>query len=254
MSKTTRRGGAGTAAFATILCLGFTGAATAWADGSQDAREAALRDRWVDDPYQAHDTTGTEVRVGSLVGILAVDGVEYTGLGAVVAAGHRFGRLSLDAEYGYLEVTARGPSGVRFGTAHDLGVNVRYDVLRLGPRWVGANSLAALWVEAHAGRELRRAERRAADETVRGELPSGSSTQVAGGFGLMFDHRLEQPRGFPNRVGWMLGWRVIGAPRPEPQGYAVCRGSECTAAPTPTPTTHLDDTSLVVSSSLAFTW
>jgi hypothetical protein len=232
------------------VCLGFTGSNAARAD------EAQLWARWVEDPFQAHDTTGTVVRAGSAVGILGLDGREYTTLGGTVAAGQRWGRLTLDAEYGYFEITERGPSNVRYGVAHELGLNVRYDVLRLGSRVVGPNSMAAIYVEGRVARQRRAADPLAPDETRRAVLPGGASNQLAAGFGLLFDHRLEQPRGFPSRVGWMLGWRVIGTPSPEPSGYATCRGSECIAAPAPDRSMEvgLGETSLVLSSSLAFTW
>lgn len=233
-----------------LLCLGFTGTPLAWAD------EAQVRDRWVDNPFAAHDTTGNELRLGSLVGILAIDGHEYTGLGGLVAFGHRWGRFAIDAEYGYLELTERGPSSTRYGSAHSLGVNTRWELLRLGSRVVGPNSMTALYIEAGVGRQFRRGDAVAYDETVRRQLASGQVTQLNGGFGVMFDHRLEQPRGFPNRIGWQFGWRVISTPRPGPDTFVTCRGADCTAAPAPADPMKVGfgETSLVVSSSLAFTW
>lgn len=244
MAKTTQAFGSTIIA----LCLGFTGTEVAWADGAHA--------KWVDNPYQAHDTTGTEVRFGSLVGIMAIDGEEYTGLGGSVAAGHRWGRLSIDAEYGYMELTERGPSNLRYGTAHDLGVNVRFDLLRLGSRSVGPNSMVGIYAEVGAGRQLRTSDARQPDEPARKLLPAGGVNHLSAGFGVMFDHRLEQPRGFPNRVGWQLGWRVLGAPRPAPDTLVTCRGSDCTAAPMPGSSMELGvaETSLVLGSSLAFTW
>jgi hypothetical protein len=234
------------------LCLGFTGSTIAWADGSH----GDVRDRWVENPYQSHDTTGTEVRLGSLVGIMAVDGTEYTGLGGSVAAGHRWGRLALDAEYSYLEITERGPSAVHYGTTHAVGVNVRFEVIRLGSRVVGPNSMAALFVEGSLARQFRVADPHSPLEMKPHLFPSGQSNQVSGGFGVLFDHRLEQPRGFPNRVGWQLGWRVIGSPKPEPGTYTTCRGADCTATSRSTGMMEigLGETSLELSSSIAFTW
>jgi len=231
------------------LCLGFTGTGIAWADGSQI---------WIDDPYQRHDTTGTEVRVGSLVGILAFDGREYTGLGGAVAVGHRWDRLAIDAEYGYMEITERGPSDLRYGVAHEIGVDVRYDVIRLGSRVVGPNSMVGLYVEGRLARQLRDADSIAgtSEDSPRKRMPGGASNQMAVGFGFEFDHRLEQPRGFPNRVGWQLGWRIVGQPRPAPDAFVSCRGSDCVAekATSPMMDVGVDDTSLVLGSSLDFTW
>jgi len=231
----------------TALCLGFT-VAPAWADEAHA--------KWVENPYSAHDTSGTQVRLGSLVGIMAVDGTEYTGLGGSVAAGHRWGRFSIDAEYGFLELTDRGPSNVRFGVEHDVGVNARFDLLRLGSRAVGPNSMVGVYVEAGAGRTFRRGDPRSYDEPARRLLPSGSLNRLSAGFGVMFDHRLEQPRGFPTRVGWQLGWRVIGSPRPSPDTIVTCRGSDCSAASMPGSAMEIgvSETSLVLGSSLAFTW
>jgi hypothetical protein len=235
---------------AICLCLGFTGSSIAVADELQ----LGLRDKWVEDPYQAHDTTGATFRLGSVVGILALDEREFTGLGGSVAAGHRWGRLAIDAEYGYLEITERGPSSLRYGEAHELGVNVRFDVVRLGSRVVGPNSMAGMYVEGRVARQMRSPDRIPQNDDRATAMPGGSSSQVAAGFGVMFDHRLEQPRGFPNRVGWQLGWRVIGAPQPGPESYTTCRGSECVAAPSPDMPLRLGETSLVLSSSIGFTW
>jgi hypothetical protein len=233
------------------LCLGFTGSATAWADPSHD-----VRDKWVENPYQAHDTTGTEVRVGSLVAVLGVDGTEYSGLGGAVAAGHRWGRLTLDAEYSYMDVTERGPSNLHYGETHTLGINVGFDVIRLGSRLVGPNSMAALYVEGSAARQLRVAD--APDPMVfrPHHFPSGQTNQLSAGFGILFDHRLEQPRGFPNRVGWQLGWRIIGSPRPEPSTYTTCRGTDCEAVTRSSSMMEVGvaETSLELESSLEFTW
>jgi hypothetical protein len=234
------------------LCLAVTGTTIAWADESH-----RVRDRWVEDPYEPHDTTGNEVRFGTLVAVLVVDGREFTGLGGMVSAGHRWGRVTVDAEYGYLEVTERGPSTLRFGAAHQLGVNLRLDVLRFGPRVVGPNSMAAIYVEGHAGRQHRVADPLPEIEgSSRSRMHGGASNQLASGFGVMFDHRLEQPRGFPNRVGWQLGWRIVGTPRPLPDSLITCRGDECSAARmTSEPMRFgVTETSLIVSSSLAFTW
>jgi len=234
----------------TVLCLGFTGTATAWADESHDL--------WIEDPYQGHDTTGAEVRVGSVVGVLALDGREYTALGAMVAVGHRWDRLALDAEYGYLDVTERGPSNFHYGVAHEIGVDVRYDVLRLGSRVVGPNSMVGIYVEGRIARQLRDPDSipGTSRDSSRTRMPGGTSNQLVGGFGFEFDHRLEQPRGFPNRVGWQLGWRVVGAPRPAPDTYVSCRGSECTSERSTSSPMEMgvDDTSLEVSSSFDFTW
>jgi len=237
---------------ALILCLGFTGSHLAWADPSQDVSA-----KWVENPYQKHDTTGQEVRFGSVVGILAIDGKEYTGLGAMVAAGHRFGRLALDAEYSYLSVTERGPSDFRYGAAHQLQVNARFDVLQLDSKVVGPNSMVAIYVEGSAGRELRQADALDPGDPLHKPMPGGGANLLAAGFGLLFDHRLEQPLGFPNRVAWQLGWRILGTPRPEPAVLGTCKGDTCTEAKMADGNMTkfgVEETSLEVASSLAFTW
>ena len=125
-------------------------------------------------------------------------------------------RLAVDAEYGYLELTQRGPSNTRYGVAHDAGVNARFEVLRFGSRTVGPNSMVGVYVEAGIGRQLRSSDARDPAEPPRRILPAGGTNHLSAGVGFIFDHRLEQPRGFPTRVGWQLGWRVIGSPRPAP--------------------------------------
>jgi hypothetical protein len=113
----------------------------------------------------------------TVVGILALDDREFTGLGGSVAAGHRWGRLAIDAEYGDLEITERGPSSQRYGAARELGVNVRFDVLRLGSHLVGPNSMAAIFVEGRVARQMRDPDRIAANEVRSTALPGGSSSQ-----------------------------------------------------------------------------
>jgi hypothetical protein len=228
----------------TVLCLGFTGAGTAWADESQDV--------WIEDPYQPHDATGAEVRIGSLVGILALDGQEYTGLGGAVAVGHRWDRLAIDAEYGYMTLTERGPSTYRFGVAHELGIDVRYDVIRLGPRIVGENSLLSVYVEGGGGTAWNHWYRPAHDEHSRLVPADTRRPEAIVGVGIALDHRLQEPIGFPHRVGWFLGWRVSMSPH-QPMTASVCRGVSCR------PVEMMDeerlvDRSMLFQSSLAFTF
>ncbi len=226
------------------LCFGFTGADVAWAD--EDHRD------WVDDPYAAHVTRGTTARVGTAVGLLYADGVEATGLGLTTGVGRRWGRLAVDAEYAYLRLSERGPSSLKLGDAHRLGVIGRVDVVRLGPRWVGGNSLLSIYAEGGAVVAWNSWKRPEYDEPVRVVPADTKRPEGQIGFGVQIDHRLQKPIGFPHRIGWFLGWRLALSPHTS-EPALVCRGFACRAAPT-MPEQQLVERSLLFQSSLSATW
>ncbi len=234
------------------LLLAVTGSGSAVAD--EPPLEEVSTDGWIDDPYQPHDTTGTNLRLGSAVGHLVHDGKSYTALGAAIAMGPRIGRFTFEADFLYVDLSAPGPSTLRYGNAQRLGVMARVDVLRFGPRMIGANSLLAIYAEVGAARQWHHWSRPGDREPQR-EVPvdSAISTGVFG-FGLNLDHRLEQPRGFPKRVGWQLGWQLTSSQTREPDPMVVCRGpNSCIAAPSmPRPPGR--DTALLVTSTIAVTW
>lgn len=254
MSVMSRRGSARTAA---AVLLGFTGAGVAVAQpppGETAPQPPQIEHRnWIDDPYQPHVTDGTSMRFGTAVGNLHVDQRAYTGLGAVIALGRRAGRFALEIEYAYLALQDPGPSSMVYGRAQDLALVGRVDLLRLGPTIVGANSMVAFYGEGaiedtayhYTLPQLGDAPRPVPDDNTR--------IKAAVGFGALLDHRLEQPLGFPNRIGWQLGWRLATSPRDQHDPMVACRG--CLAAMVGTPmTSRIYDTELIVTSTLDFTW
>ncbi|MEZ4398771.1 MAG: hypothetical protein R3B06_02040 [Kofleriaceae bacterium] len=208
--------------------------------------------RWVDDPYAPHDTSGANLRLGSAVGQVTHDGRAYTALGAAVAVGPRIDRFTFEADYLVLELTEPGPSSLRYGRTHRLGAMARVDVVRLGPRWIGANSLLAIYGEAGAARQWYQWSRPGLREPAR--VVPVDATAVVGvvGFGINLDHRLEKPLGFPNRVGWQLGWQLASTAARAADPTVACLGPTCTARPSTMTTGR--NTSLIVTSTIGFTW
>ncbi len=207
--------------------------------------------------YQAHHTWGPTLRIGSMVGTVSSEAASATGLGLSLAVGHRFGRFTVESELAALRLQDQGPSSAYLGRHSHLGVLARYDVLRMGSRLAGPNTMIAMYVEGGAAQTWNHWGSRAADP-VTGATPVDTA-RVAGqaGFGIIIDHRLLQPAGLPDRVAWHLGWR-FSAQSPEAQPYA-CRG-ECRLAPVNSQVgggtaTHESLEGLVIfQSSLAFSW
>jgi hypothetical protein len=227
-----------------LVCLGFTGSRVGWADPAHVD--------WVEDPYAPHGTNGSTVRVGSAVGFLYGERADAMALGATVAVGQRFGRLAIETELAYLALLANAMSAIRLGDAERLGVVARFDVIRIGPRWVGGNSLLALYVEGGAAVAWNHWYQPGFDEPMR--IVPEDTKRVEGqvGFGLALDHRLQEPIGFPHRIGWFLGWRVALSPHAA-EAATVCRGTICRVAPS-TPEDRFIDRSMLFQSSLAVTW
>jgi len=226
-----------------LVCLGFTGSGVGWADPAHVD--------WVEDPYAPHVTNGNTVRLGSAVGFLYGERADVLALGVTTAFGQRFGRLALEAELDYLTLQAKGMS-IRLGDAERLGVLARFDVIRIGPRWVGGNSLLAFYIEGGAAVAWNHWYQPERDEPMR--IVPADSKRVEGqaGFGLALDHRLQEPIGFPHRIGWFLGWRLAMAPH-DAGTSAVCRGAICRSS-TATPDERVIDRSMLFQSSLVATW
>jgi hypothetical protein len=229
-----------------IVCLGFTAMPLAWADPAQVD--------YIEDPYAPHVTRGTTARLGTAVGFIYGERIEALALGATTAVGQRFGRLTIEAELAILALEGRN-AGPHLGDAERFGVVARYDVLRLGPRWVGANSLFAIYVEGGAAVAWNHWYEPQTDEPMR--LVPEDSKRVEGqaGFGIVLDHRLQEATGV-RRVGWFLGWRLAFAPLGSEPGTS-CRAASCRSAVS-TPDVDLDDDpvyrSMLFQSSLAVTW
>jgi hypothetical protein len=204
---------------AVLLCLAFTGAPVAWA-------ERATPDFYVENPYAEHHTTGSTARIGTAVGFLYHEAIDVTAVGLDSAIGYRFGRLAIEAEYKYLAFQVRGADPTSLGRGQRLGTLARLDVIRLGPRIVGQNSLLSLYVEGGVGTAWNRWYKPAYYEASR--LVPDDTRRVEGqlGFGVAIDHRLQEPVGFPHRVGWFLGWRMAMS-RHQPMTASICRGLSC---------------------------
>jgi hypothetical protein len=226
------------------VCLGITGPEVGWADPAHVD--------WVEDPYAPHVTRGTTARLGSAVGFLYGERVDVLALGATTALGYRYDRLAIESEFAYLTLQPRGPSGLRLGDAERLGVVARFDVVRIGPQWVGANSLLSVYVEGGAAVAWNHWYQPAWDEPMR--VVPDDTRRVEGqvGFGLALDHRLQEPIGFPHRIGWFIGWRLAFAPH-DSDGASICRGAICRVAPS-MPEDRFTDRSMLFQSSLAVTW
>nr|HEX4315770.1 hypothetical protein [Kofleriaceae bacterium] len=214
---------------------------------------------YIEDPYAPHVTNGTEARLGSMVGYYDGQRQNVLAVGAVAAVGHRFGRLTLEAELAALTLESTTEADATIGNAERLGVVARYDVIRLGPHWVGPNSLLAIYVEGGAARAWNHWYRPDAGDpsdlsadTTR--VVPDDSARVEGivGFGLMLDHRLQEPIAFPHRIGWFLGWRMAYAPHAS-EPAVECRGVSCSPAPAMPDDTYVDR-SMLFQSSLSVTW
>jgi len=226
------------------VCLGFTGAGVAWADPAQA--------EYVEDPYAPHVTKGSTARLGTVVGFVHGERQDVTAVGLAAAVGQRFGRFTVESEYTYLAFQEQGPSSLRLGEGHRLGALGRIDVIRIGPRYVGQNSLLSVYIEGGAAVAWNRWSRPAWDEASR--LVQADTKRVEGqvGFGIEIDHRLQEPIGFPRRIGWFLGWRLGLAPH-EVGPASICRGVSCRPAPMMPEETYTDR-SMLFQSSLAVTW
>ncbi|HEX4421800.1 MAG TPA: hypothetical protein VH165_28005 [Kofleriaceae bacterium] len=209
---------------------------------------------WIEDPYAPHVTNGTTVRLGTAVGYLYNEPVNALAVGATMAVGQRFNRLTIESELAYLTIQSLDGTGTRLGTAERLGVLARFDVLRLGSSYVGGNSMFAVYVEgggAVAWNQWDAPGRNAAPRDV-----PANTKRVEGqvGFGFVLDHRLQEPISFPRRVSWSLGWRIAGAPDGG-DPTTVCRGETCHFAQTqPMSGDRLIERSMLFQSNLAMMW
>jgi hypothetical protein len=197
-------------------------------------------------------TKGTTARLGTVVGFVYGERQDVTAVGLAAAVGQRWGRFAIESEYIYLAFQERGPSSLSLGEGHRLGAMGRFDVIRIGPRYVGGNSLLSVYVEGGAAVAWNRWSRPDYDEATR--LVQANTKRVEGqvGFGIEIDHRLQEPIGFPRRIGWFLGWRLALAPH-EAEPASICRGVSCRPAPM-MPEARYTDRSMLFQSSLAVTW
>jgi hypothetical protein len=231
-----------------LVCLGFTGRGVAWADSSRPPGA----EYYVEDPMAPHRTTGSTARLGTVAGFIYGERLDVFAVGAAVAGGHRWGRFALEAEYAYLGFQVKGASSLALGYGQRLGVIGRLDVIRLGPQIVGGNSLLSIYVEGGAAVAWNEWFEPAFDEPSRVVPLDTRRVEAQAGFGAQIDHRLQEPIGFPRRIGWFLGWRLALAPH-EAEAASICRGVSCRPAPM-MPHDRFTDRSMLFQSSLSVTW
>jgi hypothetical protein len=230
-----------------ILCLGFTATGRAWAGPAQVD--------YVEDPSADHVTVGTTARLGTAVGFVYDERISAVAIGGTTAIGQRFGRLTIEGELAMLALEARD-GGPHLGDAERLGVLARYDVLRLGPRWVGGNSLFSIYVEGGAAVAWNHWYLPQTNEPMR--IVPNDTERIEGqaGLGICLEHRLQEAASV-HRIGWFLGWRLGLAPHAS-EPATVCRGVSCHAVVVGTPEDSLDDRlvdrSMLFQSSMSVTW
>lgn len=245
---------------AIIACLTFTGGPVAWADDAHDV-DSVENDKdlvdprklsYVEDPLAPHKTSGNTARLGTSVGFLYGERVDALALGITASGGRRWGRFALEGEYGYYQLSEKGPSDRTLGDAQRLSVLARFEVIRLGSEIVGGNSMLAVYVEGGAGVAWNDWHMPAADAENHVVPIDTKRVEGIGGVGIMLDHRLQEPIGFPHRIGWFLGWRVAMSPH-DAEPASICRGASCRPAPM-MPHDRFVDRSMMFQSSLQFTW
>lgn len=232
---------------AVLACLGFTGAHVAWADPAQQ-----LGIDYIEDPYAPHVTTGSTARLGTAVGFIYGERQDVMALGMAAAGGHRFGRLTLEAELGLFQLQTADNTETKLGSQQRLGVIGRFDVLRAGSRIVGPNSMFAAYVEGGAAQTWTQWLRPGNADPERMVPDDAKRVEGLVGFGIMIDHRLQEPITVPRRVGWFLGWRMAYAPH-DAEAASICRGVVCRAAPT-MPEARYTDRAMLFQSSMSVTW
>src|SRR5439155_316432 len=122
--------------------------------------------------------------------------------------------LAIDGGLAALSLKARGQSDLTLGDAERLGVIARFDVIRIGSERVGPNSMVAVYVEGGAAVAWNHWYAATAKQAMRVVPDDTRGVEGQAGFGIEIDHRLQEPIGFPHRIGWFLGWRVALAPAP----------------------------------------
>jgi hypothetical protein len=230
-----------------LVCLWFTGADVAWAD-DVTPEPASSADLIVPRVAPQSDY-GSTARVGTAVGFVYGAPSDVLAVGFTAAAGQRFGRLGLEAEYTYLSFMAHqtimsaygfSDSDVGVGSGHRLALMARFDVIRLGPTVDNRRSLLTIYVEGGAGTAWNRWSKQQTDRVVPDDT---KRTEGQAGFGLMI---------FPHRVAWLLGWRFAFTSH-QPMTGSLCRGVSCSTVQMNDDGSYVDR-SMLFQSSLEFTF
>lgn len=220
-----------------VLLLAFTGADVVWA-------ETAHQDILPEDP-EPKARIGPALRIGTAVGYSTFGSERVDTLGGTVSVAWQLGRVAVEADYGYFKLheplTTDERSGtVELGRFHRAGVSGKLDVLRLGRGVVGDNTKLIFWAEAGVGMQR--------GYFLTGETFRRNDAMV--GFGWLLDHRLERPLGFPSRIGWHFGWRLLetGDAKVSTVEKIACKSPVCNESSGPL------QIGLLVSSGMHFSW
>lgn len=212
-------------------------------DAGSDLLDLATLDEIIRD-REPVARVGPALRLGTAVGFTTFDGERVGSVGGYVSGAWQSGRFAVEADYGYFRmhhrVTTQTYSGSQeLGRFHRAGISGRVDLIHLGRDWVGPNTKLIFWLQGGVGRQA-------------GYFDTGETfrrNDVTGGFGWLLDYRLKKPLGFPSRVGWHFGWRLLRTGMPTVDAKAAtCKAPIC-GYDEP----H-GDTSLLVSSGLHFSW
>lgn len=200
---------------------------------------------------------GPSARLGTSVGYVYNNPLDVLALGGTVAAGYRFDRLIVEAEYGYYRFQSHGAFPLDLGHGHRLGVLARVDLLRTASGTLGKNSRLALYGEGGVARQANQWSQPASGEAAR-EVPTNTThTETTVGIGLRVDHGLARPIGFPSRIGWLIGWRMVAAPH-DRVPMVSCRGTvSCEQLQMPTEphsSSTIYGTALLFTTGLEATW
>lgn len=234
------------AAAIVTVCWIVTGGEVAWA-------EPAHVD-WVEDPYAPHVTNGTTARLGTAVGFLYDEPIHAMAIGASAGVGQRWGRLAVESELDVLSLRTRDHSDMGLGNAERLNVLTRIDVIRIGPRYVGGNSLLSVYVEGGAGVAWNHWTHPGLGEPSRIVPADTKRVEGQAGFGIALDHRLQEPIGFPHRVGWFLGWRLALADAGATNACRGCQSADTAGPPAATTGSRVILRQMLFQSSLNMTW
>jgi len=228
-----------------FVCLAFTGAGVAWAEPAPSA--------YIEDPMAPHDTTGTTARLGTAVGFIYGERLDVTAIGVAVAYGHRWGRLTIEAEFDGFTFQPHQNAAFKIGDGERLGMMGRFDVFRFGPRVVGGNSMLAIYVEGGAAVAWNHWYKPTGTEPERIVPEDTKRVEGQAGVGVFLEHRLQEPISFPKRIGWYLGWRMAVAPH-DSEPASECRATTSCSIIQPMSDGTIVDRSMMFQSSLAFTW
>jgi hypothetical protein len=219
------------------LLLIFTGGALARAETSHG-------DVFPPEPLPGA-RNGPGLRLGTVTGYEVFADQRVSAVGAHMAGSARLGPVCAEAEYSHMMLYERdeGPehSGtVQIGALDRVGITGRLDIDALSRLRVGSRSKLVLWLEAGIGAQ-------------RGHWHTGQAFQRSDrvvGAGWLLDHRLKRPLGFPSRIGWHFGWRVVipSDPRPAYTARIVCKAQQCGDEASDR---HVG---LLVSSGMQFSW